>query len=57
MEAGQIEEFTPNRCERTDVHTKFRWERKKRELVQDTGVDRRKTYIFLVARTINGTLL
>ena len=48
MEAHQIDEFIPHRCERADVHTTFRWERKERELVEDTGIDGRKMYIYLV---------
>ena len=50
MEADQIDEF--NRTDvREDVHAKFRWERKERELVEDTDVDGRKIHIFLVTRT------
>jgi len=50
MEKDQIDEFIPHRCARTDVPTKFRWQRKERELVENTGVDERKICIFLVAR-------
>jgi hypothetical protein len=46
MDANQIHEFTPHRCERTDVHTKFRLERKERELVHDKEVDGKKIFFF-----------
>jgi hypothetical protein len=52
MGADQIDEFIQHRCGRTDMRTKFGWQRKERALVEDTAIDGWEMYIFLVTRNM-----